>query len=86
MEGWISAVSPSVSLRNKQPQQSEQKQTYPSSSGYSYDQYSQYQNQAYPGYYSSWGYDQTAAMYGYSYPQYDYSQYAATQVSRQLFR
>ncbi|KAF6737956.1 tRNA selenocysteine 1-associated protein 1 [Oryzias melastigma] len=71
-------------LRNKQPQQSEQKQTYPSSSGYSYDQYSQYQNQAYPGYYSSWGYDQTAAMYGYSYPQYDYSQYAATQESEEL--
>lgn len=86
MEVWISSVFPPVSLRNKQPQQSEQKQTWPSSSGYSYDQYNQYQNQAYPGYYPSWGYDQTAAMYGYSYPQYDYSQYATQQVSGQLFR
>uniref|UniRef100_A0A3P9Q556 tRNA selenocysteine 1-associated protein 1 n=1 Tax=Poecilia reticulata TaxID=8081 RepID=A0A3P9Q556_POERE len=48
---------------------------------YGYDQYDQYQQQAYPGYYSSWGYDQTAGMYGYTYPQYDYSQYAQVQVS-----
>lgn len=32
----------------------------------------------YPGYYSSWGYDQ--AGYPYSCQMYDYSQYAAAQV------
>ncbi|KAM9737301.1 tRNA selenocysteine 1-associated protein 1-like isoform 2-T2 [Menidia menidia] len=67
-------------LRNK-PQQSEPKQTWPpTQAGYrqAYDQYSQYQQQ-YPGYYPSWGYDQTAAMYGYNYSQYDYSQYAPAQ-------
>ncbi|XP_014832247.1 PREDICTED: tRNA selenocysteine 1-associated protein 1 isoform X3 [Poecilia mexicana] len=71
-------------LRNKlQQQQSESKQSWQSSSGYryGYDQYDQYQQQAYPGYYSSWGYDQTAGMYGYTYPQYDYSQYAQVQES-----
>ncbi|XP_038159961.1 tRNA selenocysteine 1-associated protein 1-like isoform X1 [Cyprinodon tularosa] len=71
-------------LRNKpQQQQSDSKQSWQSSTGYKYgyDQYDQYQNQAYPGYYSSWGYDQTAAMYGYSYPQYDYTQYAQLQES-----
>ncbi|KAM4549764.1 tRNA selenocysteine 1-associated protein 1-like isoform 2-T2 [Fundulus diaphanus] len=64
-------------LRNKQQQQSESKHSWQSSSGYryGYDQYDQYQQQAYQGYYSSWGYDQTAGMYGYSYPQYDYTQY-----------
>ncbi|KAF7221639.1 tRNA selenocysteine 1-associated protein 1 [Nothobranchius furzeri] len=68
-------------LRNKPPQQSENKQSWQSSSDYKYgyDQYNQYQNQAYPGYYSSWGYDQTAGMYGYTYPQYDYSQYPPPQ-------
>ncbi|XP_061598014.1 tRNA selenocysteine 1-associated protein 1-like [Cololabis saira] len=68
-------------LRNKPPQQSEQKQSWPANSAYrpSYDQYNQYsQYQAYPGYYSSWGYDQSG-MYGYGYPQYDYSQYAQAQ-------
>uniref|UniRef100_A0A3Q0R046 tRNA selenocysteine 1-associated protein 1 n=1 Tax=Amphilophus citrinellus TaxID=61819 RepID=A0A3Q0R046_AMPCI len=52
-----------------------------STSGYrhNYDQYTQYHQQAYPGFYSSWGYDQTGGMYGYNYPQYDYSQYSATQ-------
>uniref|UniRef100_A0A3Q2D926 tRNA selenocysteine 1-associated protein 1 n=1 Tax=Cyprinodon variegatus TaxID=28743 RepID=A0A3Q2D926_CYPVA len=63
------------SLRNK-PQHTGYK--------YGYDQYDQYQNQAYPGYYSSWGYDQTAAMYGYSYPQYDYTQYAQLQVEEEV--
>ncbi|XP_012714368.2 tRNA selenocysteine 1-associated protein 1 isoform X2 [Fundulus heteroclitus] len=65
-------------LRNKQQQQqSESKHSWQSSSGYryGYDQYDQYQHQAYQGYYSSWGYDQTAGIYGYSYPQYDYTQY-----------
>uniref|UniRef100_A0A3B4FS40 tRNA selenocysteine 1-associated protein 1 n=1 Tax=Pundamilia nyererei TaxID=303518 RepID=A0A3B4FS40_9CICH len=47
-----------------------------------YDQYTQYQQQTYPGFYSSWGYDQTGGMYGYNYPQYDYSQYSAAQVTR----
>ncbi|XP_019712880.1 tRNA selenocysteine 1-associated protein 1 isoform X2 [Hippocampus comes] len=67
-------------LRNR-PLQPEPK-TWPTSTGYTppYDQYSQYhQQQAYPNYYSSWGYDQTAATYGYTYPQYDYSQYAQSQ-------
>uniref|UniRef100_A0A3B3YRX1 tRNA selenocysteine 1-associated protein 1 n=1 Tax=Poecilia mexicana TaxID=48701 RepID=A0A3B3YRX1_9TELE len=52
---------------------------------YGYDQYDQYQQQAYPGYYSSWGYDQTAGMYGYTYPQYDYSQYVAVQFVTLVF-
>lgn len=76
---WFLSVR---SLRNR-PLQPEPK-TWPSSTGYTppYDQYSQYhQQQAYPNYYSSWGYDQTAATYGYTYPQYDYSQYAQSQVS-----
>lgn len=81
----LSSLLPSCpSLRNKQQQQqSDGKQSWQTSSGYryGYDQYDQYQQQAYPGYYSSWGYDQTAGMYGYTYPQYDYSQYAAAQVS-----
>uniref|UniRef100_A0A3B4XH82 tRNA selenocysteine 1-associated protein 1 n=1 Tax=Seriola lalandi dorsalis TaxID=1841481 RepID=A0A3B4XH82_SERLL len=53
------------------------------SSGYrnSYDQYNQYQQQAYPGYYPSWGYDQTGGGYGYNYQQYDYTQYPPPQVS-----
>lgn len=75
---------PSLSLRNKPPQQqSESKQSWQSNSAYKYgyDQYHQYQHQSYPGYYSSWGYDQTAAMYGYNYPQYDYSQYPQQQVN-----
>lgn len=70
-------------LRNKQQQQqhSEQK-SWQSSSVYrqSYDQYNQYQ-QTYPGYYSSWGYDQTGGAYGYNYPQYDYTQYTPPQES-----
>ncbi|KAM9306261.1 tRNA selenocysteine 1-associated protein 1-like [Pholidichthys leucotaenia] len=60
-------------LKNKPPEQ----KSWQSNSTYR-QSYSQYQQQAYPGYYSSWGYDQTA-MYGYSYPQYDYSQYVQTQ-------
>uniref|UniRef100_A0A3Q3WF95 tRNA selenocysteine 1-associated protein 1 n=1 Tax=Mola mola TaxID=94237 RepID=A0A3Q3WF95_MOLML len=45
-----------------------------------YDQYNQYQQQqAYPGYYSSWGYDQTGG-YAYNYQQYDYTQYPPLQV------
>lgn len=73
---------PSSSLRNRQPQQSETRAAQPSS-GYrgDYDQYSQYhQQQMYPGYYSSWGYDQTG--YAYNNQLYDYSQYPAAQVSR----
>lgn len=69
------------SLRNRQPQQSETRAAQPSS-GYrsDYDQYSQYhQQQMYPGYYSSWGYDQTG--YAYNGQLYDYSQYPAAQVS-----
>ncbi|XP_068189010.1 tRNA selenocysteine 1-associated protein 1-like isoform X2 [Antennarius striatus] len=65
-------------LRNKPQQKQLEGDPSQSSSGYatSYDQYSQYQQQAYAGYYSSWNYDQSGA-YGYSYPQYDYSQYGA---------
>lgn len=74
--------APSLSsLRNRQPQQSETRAAQPSS-GYrsDYDQYSQYhQQQMYPGYYSSWGYDQTG--YAYNGQLYDYSQYPAAQVS-----
>ncbi|XP_060915848.1 tRNA selenocysteine 1-associated protein 1-like isoform X3 [Labrus mixtus] len=70
-------------LRNRQ-QQSENKSWQPGSSyKYNYDhynQYNQYQQQAYPGYYNSWGYDQNGAGYGYNYPQYDYSQYAAQET------
>ncbi|XP_030003741.1 tRNA selenocysteine 1-associated protein 1 isoform X2 [Sphaeramia orbicularis] len=67
-------------LRNRpQQQQQSDNRSWNSSTGYrpAYDQYSQYQQQAYPGYYPSWGYDQTA--YGYGYPQYDYTQYAIPQ-------
>ncbi|XP_077599845.1 tRNA selenocysteine 1-associated protein 1-like isoform X2 [Stigmatopora nigra] len=66
-------------LRNR-PLQPETK-TWPSNTPYTptYDQYSQYQQQAYPNYYSSWGYDQNTAGYGYNYPQYDYSQLAQSQ-------
>lgn len=67
-------------LRNRQQQQQQaDSRSWNSSTGYrpAYDQYSQYQQQAYPGYYPSWGYDQTA--YGYGYPQYDYTQYAVPQ-------
>ncbi|XP_053190967.1 tRNA selenocysteine 1-associated protein 1-like isoform X3 [Scomber japonicus] len=66
-------------LRNRQQQQSEQK-SWQSNSGYraNYDQYSQYQQQGYPGYYPSWGYDQTGG-YGYNYQQYDYTQYPPPQ-------
>ncbi|XP_061753915.1 tRNA selenocysteine 1-associated protein 1-like isoform X4 [Nerophis ophidion] len=66
-------------LRNRPPQT--ETKTWPTTASYTttYDQYSQYQQQAYPNYYSSWGYDQTAATYGYDYSQYDYSQYAQQQ-------
>ncbi|KAM8767098.1 tRNA selenocysteine 1-associated protein 1-like isoform 1-T1 [Acanthopagrus schlegelii] len=62
-------------LRNRQQQQQQQQsehKSWQSSSAYrnSYDQYNLYQQQAYPGYYPSWGYDQT----GYDYQQYDYTQ------------
>ncbi|XP_008279372.1 tRNA selenocysteine 1-associated protein 1 isoform X2 [Stegastes partitus] len=70
-------------LRNKQQQQQQSGDRSWQSSAYrnSYDQYSQYQQQAYPGYYSSWGYDQTGGVYGYNYPQYDYTQYPPPQES-----
>ncbi|XP_029023366.1 tRNA selenocysteine 1-associated protein 1-like isoform X5 [Betta splendens] len=71
-------------LRNRPPQQQQQSdKPWQSNSEYrhSYDQYSQYQQQAYPGYYSSWGYDQTGAGYGYNYQQYDYTQYPPPQES-----
>ncbi|XP_078124121.1 tRNA selenocysteine 1-associated protein 1-like isoform X3 [Sander vitreus] len=73
-------------LRNRQQQQQQpsEHKSWQSNSGYrpSYDQYSQYQQQAYPGYYPSWGYDQTGGGYGYNYqPQYDYTQYPAAQES-----
>ncbi|XP_041868267.1 tRNA selenocysteine 1-associated protein 1-like [Melanotaenia boesemani] len=71
-------------LRNKQQQQVDQKQSWQSGSEYryGYDQYSQYsQYQQYPGYYPSWGYDQTGGMYGYNYQQYDYTQYPQAQES-----
>ncbi|KAM9838179.1 tRNA selenocysteine 1-associated protein 1-like isoform 2-T2 [Aulostomus maculatus] len=66
-------------LRHR-PQQSENK-SWQSTSAYtpSYDQYNQYQQQAYSGYYPSWGYDQTGAGYGYNYQQYDYTQYPPPQ-------
>lgn len=70
------------SLRNRPPQQSDARPAQ-SSSGYrsDYDQYSQYhQQQMYPGYYSSWGYDQSG--YPYNCQLYDYSQYPASQVRR----
>lgn len=65
------------SLRNRPPQPSDTRAAQ-SSSGYrsDYDQYSQYQ-QMYPGYYPSWGYDQSGYAYG---QMYDYSQYPASQV------
>lgn len=69
-------------LRNRpQHQQQSESKSWQASTGYrgSYDQYSQYQQQ-YPGYYSSWGYDQTGG-YGYNYPQYDYTQYPPPQES-----
>ncbi|XP_055368616.1 tRNA selenocysteine 1-associated protein 1-like isoform X2 [Betta splendens] len=70
--------------KNRPPQQQQQSdKPWQSNSEYrhSYDQYSQYQQQAYPGYYSSWGYDQTGAGYGYNYQQYDYTQYPPPQES-----
>ena len=72
-----------LSLRNRQQQQqSEPRSGYSTAYRNGYDQYSQYQQQAYPGYYPSWGYDPNAAAgYGYNYQQYDYSQYTPTQVS-----
>ncbi|XP_034061043.1 tRNA selenocysteine 1-associated protein 1-like isoform X1 [Gymnodraco acuticeps] len=68
-------------LRNRQQQQqSEPRSGYSTAYRNGYDQYSQYQQQAYPGYYPSWGYDPNAAAgYGYNYQQYDYSQYTPTQ-------
>lgn len=71
------------SLKNRPPQQSEQRQSTTSGYRSDYDQYQQqYQQQAYPGYYSSWGYDasQTPGAYAYNYQNYDYSQYAVPQV------
>uniref|UniRef100_A0A669CHK3 tRNA selenocysteine 1-associated protein 1 n=1 Tax=Oreochromis niloticus TaxID=8128 RepID=A0A669CHK3_ORENI len=70
-------------LRLSLAQQQSENKSWQSTSGYrqNYDQYTQYQQQTYPGFYSSWGYDQTGGMYGYNYPQYDYSQYSAAQVT-----
>ncbi|XP_060915849.1 tRNA selenocysteine 1-associated protein 1-like isoform X4 [Labrus mixtus] len=74
----------SLAANKNRQQQSENKSWQPGSSyKYNYDhynQYNQYQQQAYPGYYNSWGYDQNGAGYGYNYPQYDYSQYAAQET------
>lgn len=69
-------------MKNRPPQQSEQRQSAASGYRSDYDQYQQqYQQQAYPGYYSSWGYDaHTPGAYGYNYQNYDYSQYAVPQV------
>ncbi|XP_040908804.1 tRNA selenocysteine 1-associated protein 1-like isoform X2 [Toxotes jaculatrix] len=66
-----------------QQQQQHSDRSWQTSSGYrhNYDQYNQYQQQAYPGCYSSWGYDQTGGAYGYNYQQYDYSQYPPPQES-----
>ncbi|XP_027132442.1 tRNA selenocysteine 1-associated protein 1 isoform X5 [Larimichthys crocea] len=63
--------------QQQQPQQPSEHRSWQSSSGYrnNYDQYNHYQQQAYPGYYPSWGYDQTGGGYGYNYQQYDYTQY-----------
>ncbi|XP_053719660.1 tRNA selenocysteine 1-associated protein 1-like isoform X1 [Synchiropus splendidus] len=65
-------------LKNR-PQQSTDTTSWPSTAGYtqSTDQYNQQQN--YSNYYASWGCDQTAMTYGYTYPQYDYSMYSQTQ-------
>ncbi|XP_037650653.1 tRNA selenocysteine 1-associated protein 1-like isoform X1 [Sebastes umbrosus] len=72
-------------LRNRQQQQQQpsEHRSWQSNSGYrqNYDQYNQYQQQAYPGYYPSWGYDQTGGGYGYNYQQYDYTQYPPPQES-----
>ncbi|XP_045914333.1 tRNA selenocysteine 1-associated protein 1-like isoform X5 [Micropterus dolomieu] len=69
--------------KNRQQQQSEHRSSWQSSTGYkhNHDQYNQYQQHAYPGYYSSWGYDQTGGEYGYNYQQYDYTQYPPPQES-----
>lgn len=79
--GAASSVACLSSLRNRPPQQSDSRPAQ-SSSGYrsDYEQYSQYQQQQqmYPGYYSSWGFDQTGYPYGCQL--YDYSQYPAAQV------
>lgn len=79
-----SSLSSLSSLRNRPPQQSDSSRPVSSNAGYrsDYEQYSQYQQQQmYPGYYSSWGYDQSG--YPYSCQLYDYSQYPASQVSHQ---
>lgn len=70
----------SLAANKHRPQSSENK-SWQSSSTYTpnYDQYNQYQQQAYPGYYPNWGYDQTGGGYGYNYPQYDYTQYPPPQ-------
>lgn len=80
-----------LSLRNRQ-QQSEHRSSQ-SNSGYrnDYDQYNQYQQQqAYPGYYSTWGFDQSGGGYAYNYQQYDYTQYLPQQVTfhcqQQMFK
>ncbi|XP_029370241.1 tRNA selenocysteine 1-associated protein 1 isoform X2 [Echeneis naucrates] len=78
--------------KNRQQQQQQQQQqqhstdrSWQQSSGYrhNYDQYNQYQQQAYSGYYPSWGYEQTGAGYGYNYQQYDYTQYPPPQESEE---
>ncbi|KAL6099300.1 tRNA selenocysteine 1-associated protein 1-like isoform X2 [Pungitius pungitius] len=75
----------SLAANKNRPQPSEHR-SWQSSSGYkpSYDQYNQYQQQAYPGYYPSWGYDQTGAGYGYNYQQYDYTQYPPPQETEEV--
>ncbi|XP_076013353.1 tRNA selenocysteine 1-associated protein 1-like isoform X2 [Genypterus blacodes] len=73
----------SLAANKNRQQQTEHKSWQPSSGAYkqNYDQYNQYQQQAYSGYYSPWGYDQSGAAYGYNYQQYDYSQYPPAQES-----
>ncbi|XP_034061047.1 tRNA selenocysteine 1-associated protein 1-like isoform X5 [Gymnodraco acuticeps] len=73
-------LSLAANKNRQQQQQSEPRSGYSTAYRNGYDQYSQYQQQAYPGYYPSWGYDPNAAAgYGYNYQQYDYSQYTPTQ-------
>lgn len=71
-------------LRNRPPQPESKSWTPTSTYSQGYDQYSQYQQQAYPGYYPSWGYDQTGAGYGYNYQPYDYTQYPPPQEAEMV--
>ncbi|XP_029919194.1 tRNA selenocysteine 1-associated protein 1-like isoform X2 [Myripristis murdjan] len=59
---------------NKNRQQQSDNRSWQSNSGYRQN-FQQYNQQAYSGYYPHWGYDQTGGSYGY-YNQYDYMHYA----------